>query len=149
MTVALSQAEWKALRDQVCPRGTAPAGVVDRIVTTTDRGLSEADIHRGVVAHLKQRARTGVYWFHPANGEKRDPRTGARLVGLGVRPGVPDIWLLAGGLTYGLELKRVSGRLSDVQKRAHGEIELAGGTVATAYGLDAALEQLERWGLLR
>lgn len=31
--------------------------------------------------------------FHPANGGKRDPREAARLKGLGVRPGVPDVMI--------------------------------------------------------
>lgn len=33
--------------------------------------------------------------FHPANGGKRDPREAARLKGLGVRPGVPDVMIPA------------------------------------------------------
>jgi len=33
--------------------------------------------------------------FHPANGGKRDAREAARLKGLGVRPGVPDVMIPA------------------------------------------------------
>jgi hypothetical protein len=36
-----------------------------------------------------------------------------------------------------------------VQREAHAELAAAGAEIAVATGLDAALEQLERWRLLR
>ena len=72
------------------------------------------------------------------------------MKGLGVRAGVPDLILIAEGRTYGLELKRAKGgRTSDAQRAMIQEIEAAGGVCAVAAGLDAALDQLKAWGLLR
>jgi hypothetical protein len=34
-----------------------------------------------------------AWLFHPANGEKRDKATAARLRMMGVKRGVPDLWL--------------------------------------------------------
>jgi hypothetical protein len=55
------------------------------------------------------------------------------LKGLGVRAGIPDI----------------IARLTAVQRDAHAALSEAGATVETACGLDAALNVLERWGVLR
>jgi hypothetical protein len=59
--------------------------------------------------------------FHPANGGKRDAREAARLKGLGVRPGVPDV-MIPGRDEYGhigiaVELKAGSNTTSDDQER--------------------------------
>lgn len=37
-----------------------------------------------------------AYLFHIPNGEKREPRTAAKLLKIGVRPGVPDVFLAVG-----------------------------------------------------
>lgn len=66
--------------------------------------------------------------FHPANGGRRDAREAARLKGMGVRPGVPDIMipypqvdiaseLVSAGLA--IELKSANGVLTDSQKDWH------------------------------
>lgn len=58
--------------------------------------------------------------FHPANGKRRDKRTAAILFGLGVKRGVPDLWLpVARRGWFGLviEMKRVDGgRVEPEQK---------------------------------
>lgn len=48
-----------------------------------------------------------------------------------------------GGKTYSL------GRVSPAQMAAHDEMRAAGAEIAVATGIDAALAQLEGWGLLR
>jgi hypothetical protein len=62
---------------------------------------------------------------------------------------VPDIIAIRAGHTYGLELKADGGRPSPKQIEAMAAMEAAGATVALAVGLDAALSQLETWGLLK
>lgn len=71
------------------------------------------------------------------------------MKGLGVRAGVPDLILIADGRVYGLELKRAKGgRASPAQMAMQRDLEAAGAVCAIAAGLDAALAQLEAWGLL-
>lgn len=109
----------------------------------------EDAIQRAVFQHLKQRAMPGVYAFHVPNGGKRKPIEASIMKGLGVRAGVPDVIAIYRSHTYALELKSESGVLSQNQKAARNELELAGATWAVAYGIDASIRQLETWGLLR
>jgi hypothetical protein len=112
--------------------------------------LTEQQIHRAVFQHLTARKRQDVFAFHPANGGARSAIEAAIFKGLGVRAGVPDIIAIRSGHCFALELKRDSGgRLSGAQQQTHNEMRAAGVTVAVAYGLDEALGQLTRWGLLR
>jgi hypothetical protein len=113
------------------------------------RRRPEQQDHRAVVQHLQVRAAPGTYWFHPANGGGRSKIEGAIFKGLGVRAGTPDLILIRDGRTYGLELKSSTGRLSPAQIAAHDLMRAAGAEVAVAVGLDQAIDQLERWRLLR
>jgi len=96
---------------------------------------AEQQIQRAVFQHIRARGVPGLFAFHCPNGGYRTRLEGAVLKGMGVVAGVPDIILIDRAKVYGLELK------VDGNKR--------GATVAHAVGLDAALGQLEVWGLLR
>jgi hypothetical protein len=109
----------------------------------------EDAIQRAVFAHLRSRPAPGVFAFHVPNGGKRKPIEAAIMKGLGVTAGVPDIVAIRAGHAYGLELKADGGRLSENQALALAQMERAGATVAVAEGLDAALRQIEAWGLVR
>lgn len=113
------------------------------------RKLSEDQIHRALIAHLKARARPGVVWFHPANGGGRQRVEAARFVGLGVQAGVPDIVIVQGGRALFLEIKTETGRTSPVQQTMHAALRAAGAEVVVARGFVEALRQLETWGLFR
>ena len=71
------------------------------------------------------------------------------MKGLGARAGVPDVIAIKDGHAYALELKSLAGRLSPAQRDVLAALRAAGATVSVAYGLDAALAQLEAWALLR
>lgn len=71
------------------------------------------------------------------------------MKGLGVTAGVPDICVVKGGMALFLELKAEGGKVSPTQAAVHTKIWDAGASVVVATGLDAALEQLERWGALQ
>jgi hypothetical protein len=109
----------------------------------------EDAIQRAVYEHIRLRGVPGLFSFHCPNGGRRSISEAVRFKAMGVRPGVPDVWSLYGSRTYTLELKAPGGRLSKDQIITHEAIETAGGLVATAYSLDAALACLEGWGLLR
>jgi hypothetical protein len=90
-----------------------------------------------------------LFAFHPPNGGYRRPIEAKIFQGMGVISGAPDVFLIHGGQTYALELKSDSGRLTASQVLVQDALRAAGAKVETARGLDAALEQLERWNLLR
>jgi hypothetical protein len=109
----------------------------------------EQALQRAVFHHLAARPVQWVFTFHPANGGARSKIEAAILKGLGVVAGVPDVIAIHNGRVYALELKAERGRLSEAQRRVHDALREAGAEVAVAVGLDEALAQLERWGLLR
>ncbi|MGE0766376.1 MAG: hypothetical protein AB7L90_07925 [Hyphomicrobiaceae bacterium] len=111
--------------------------------------LNESQVQRAVVQHLMSRAVAQVFWFAVPNGGWRTKAEAAILNGHGVIAGVPDLIVIARGLPYGLELKPKHGVLSRVQQETHARMREAGAIVATTYGLDDALRQLETWGVLR
>jgi hypothetical protein len=115
----------------------------------TARRNTEAQIQRAIFQHLDLRGAPDVYAFHPANGGYRSKVTASILKACGVRAGVPDIVAVKDGKTFALELKTDSGRLSEAQQRAHEALRRAGASVAVAFGLDQALTQLKKWGILR
>jgi VRR-NUC domain len=110
----------------------------------------EDAIQRAVFEHLAVRGVPRLFAFHPANGGYRLPVEAARLRGLGVRPGVPDLIAIhTAGQVYAIELKREGGRATDAQLQAIEDIRAAGGHAQICQGLDDALAVLEEWGLLR
>ena len=115
----------------------------------TRNRLTEEAIQRTVFAHLRMRGASGVFAFHPANGGYRRPTEAARLKGLGVRAGVPDVIAIHRGHVYALELKTEHGKATEGQLQAIEDIRAAGGHAQICHGLDRALAALEGWGLLR
>jgi hypothetical protein len=113
------------------------------------RSRPEDQIQRAIFQHLKARKAPGTFAFHVPNGGKRKPIEAAILKGLGVVAGVPDIIAIRSGHTFALELKAEGGTPSEKQITTMAELQAAGATVALAVGLDAAIAQLETWGLLR
>jgi hypothetical protein len=116
------------------------------------RYIEQQRVHVPLVAHLRRRAKPGVLWWHCPSGAYygEGSRQGALMKALGARPGVSDLVLLHRGQFYALELKRLKGgRESAHQHQFLADVVEAGGMVAIAHGLDEALEQLERWGLIR
>jgi hypothetical protein len=110
---------------------------------------AEQTIQAAVCEHLRQRAQTNVFWFHPANGGLRSKTEARIFAGLGVTPGVPDLLAVHQSRIFGLEIKAPGGRLTAVQRSAHEALRNAGATVATTCSLDDAVRTLEAWGLLR
>src|SRR5262249_48152517 len=108
-----------------------------------------AAIQRCVFQHLRTRAAPGVFAFHPANGGYRKPIEAAIMKGLGVVPGVPDVFIVHNGHCFAMELKAEGGRASDKQLECVAAVREAGAFTCFAEGLDRALACLESWGILR
>jgi hypothetical protein len=105
----------------------------------------EQQIQRAVLEHHKLHHAPDIFWLHVGNGGYRTPIEAKVLKSLGITAGVPDLILIRGGKTYGLELKAHGGRLSPAQCTAHMLMRAAGAEVEVAIGLDAVLRQLESW----
>jgi hypothetical protein len=133
------------------PNLDGPAEVVTAELSgaPSRRRRPEQQLQRAVLQHLELRSAPNVYWFHVGNGGWRTPIEAKVFKSLGVKPGVPDLILIRGGKTYGLELKADKGRLTPVQATAHVLMRAAGAEVEVAVGIDAALRTLEAWRLLK
>src|SRR5262245_27424011 len=112
------------------------------------RRRPEQDLQRAVLEHLELYSVPNCDWFHVGNGGWRSPVEAKVLKSLGVRPGVPDLILIRDGQTFGLELKTEIGKLTSVQRTAHVLMRAAGAEVEVAYGIDEAIELLQRWQIL-
>ena len=110
----------------------------------------ELSHHIAVADVLRRFARDDVIWFHPANGERRDKRTAAKLRAMGVQPGAPDFVIVIAGKIHLLEMKRPGGAKPSAAQNAFMDRAISAGCVtAVAYGIDAALDKLNAWGALR
>lgn len=109
----------------------------------------EQQIQRAVFQHLATRKAKGTFAFAVPNGGYRRPIEAAIMKSMGTVAGVPDLICIRDGKTFALELKAGGGKPSAKQIETMAAMEAAGATVATATGLDAAIAQLESWGILR
>lgn len=129
-------------------KGVAPAGP------------SEFQIHCAVIDYFRHGRAKGWLVLHPANGGERPAvyrngrrvsPEGGRLQRMGQKKGASDL-LFAGppnGQLHALELKRRNEKLSRDQETFFDEVRAAGGKVAWADNVDAALEILREWGAVR
>lgn len=109
----------------------------------------EQQIQKAVVQHLRLRGVKGLVFFHVPNGGRRSAHEGAIFKSLGVRAGVSDLILVHEGKIFAMELKAPGGRATEAQMAFQSDIDAAGAFTAMPEGIDAALQTLEAWGLLR
>lgn len=113
----------------------------------------EQDIQKAVVAHLRQRGKPGLVFWHTPNGVRGGGRRhyiqGAIQKGMGVRAGVSDIIAVHKGKIFALELKAPGGGATEAQLEFIADMERAGAFTCVAEGIDRAIAVLEQWQLLR
>jgi hypothetical protein len=104
-----------------------------------------------------------VEWWHTPNGGLRDIKTAAKFKAMGVRPGVADFFFTWGepvsvvgepkvqtfARNLFLELKRRGGDLSEAQEQFRDSVTAKGSWYEVADSIDAAVEILKRYGVLR
>lgn len=87
--------------------------------------------------------------FHIANGGKRTITEAKRFKAMGVKAGVPDLFLpVPRGRYHGLwiEMKRTQdGKVSENQKWWIGALNSLGYSAQVAYGAEQAIRQLEEY----
>ena len=86
--------------------------------------------------------------LHFANGGRRGKLEACLLKGMAVRPGAPDLVLLApvaGKAGLALEVKSPDGRVSPAQKEMLALFSTQGWATAVAYSLDEAIGAITRY----
>ena len=123
----------------------------------------ERDIHEACAAALDALLVPPALWFtYPAGASQLSPQQQARHSRIGLKCGLPDLWVLHQGV-YCIELKRPGGQLSKTRlgrtRRGSprvlvGQVDmfpnlLAAGVkdIAVCHSVDEMLKALARWGI--
>lgn len=109
----------------------------------------EASLQMTVCEHLRLRGCDGLLYFHPCNEGKRSAAEGARLLKMGMLPGIADLVISIPGqpLSF-LELK-AKGEKQTPEQIAFGTWAIeTGRRYAIANNIDAALAVLVEWGAM-
>jgi len=124
----------------------------------------ERDIHEACARALDHLLAPPAVWFsYPAGASELSPQQHARHSRIGLKRGLPDIFVLYGRV-YCIELKRPGGRLSKTRlgRTARGAPrELLGqedmfprliataavAEIAIAHSVEEVLAHLQRWGV--
>lgn len=109
------------------------------------RAAPEAAIQRAIRERLMW---LGLFSAHVPNEGRRDPRTGKRLRGEGMRAGFPDLIVIGRGNTAYLEVKAPGGRLSQRQIECHADMRLRGAFIRVVTSQDEAVAACREAGLL-
>lgn len=114
------------------------------------RRHDEDDLQRSIVQFLRVALPDDATFYHPANGGLRSKVAAARLVGLGVRAGVPDLvieWRGPPHRSIYIELKTIKGTLSEHQKQFHKKLIHCGCEVLTCRSLQCVESGLIELGI--
>lgn len=125
---------------------------------------SERDIHEACAIALDRLLLPPALWFcYPAGATQLSPQQMARYSRMGLKRGMPDLWVLHRGV-YCVELKRKGGRLSKTylartrrgsprilagQEEVFPQLIASGGVtgIVVAHSVDEMLDALEGWGV--
>jgi hypothetical protein len=119
--------------------------------------LREQQIQRALCQHLDTRGVSGLVWFAVPNGNKLGGKISAKGIaiqgsinkGIGVKAGTADLIFLHDSKFFALELKVGKNRPTEKQLEFIDRVNAAGGYACWCSGLDAALQILKNWRLLR
>ena len=125
----------------------------ERIATATllperpPRRHLEDDLQRQVVAFLRLALPADAVFYHPANGGQRHKKAAARMVGLGLVAGIPDLALICAGRPIFVELKTPRGQLSVAQRSIHGKLRYCGADVLVCRSVEGVANALAELGV--
>jgi hypothetical protein len=111
------------------------------------RAHLEDDLQRQVCQYLRWSLPADAEFFAVPNGGKRHSKAAARLVGQGVRAGLPDLCVVYRGATIFIELKTARGVLSEAQRQMHRKLGYCGCTVLVCRSLGGVECSLRELGL--
>ena len=84
---------------------------------------------------------------HVANGENRNPVTGALLKRMGMRRGVEDLQFIWDGIHYAIEIKIPGAYQSPYQKEREAAVVAAGGFYAVSRSTQDIDDLLAHWNI--
>jgi len=113
----------------------------------TARLRAEDSLHIAVADYLRLALLPSVWWT-TIDLSYHGPIRGARLKRMGVRAGLPDVWLLYAAVLYLIELKAAKGRESDAQRLCAQDMAAAGLMHrAVCRSVEGVRDTLVAWGV--
>jgi hypothetical protein len=104
--------------------------------------------HRAIAAHLRLRlAPPWMFWSTPNQRGTRKGWEQAILAALGVRPGIPDLFVAGEGRVIGVEVKASKGSLSPAQRDTIAALAAAGIPTVIVRSVDEAEAVLRQMGV--
>lgn len=125
--------------------GVVTATVWERNVAR--RAHPEDDLQRGLVKFLRWALPADATVFAIPNGGRRHAKEAARMAGLGVTAGVPDLLCVFRGRAIFIELKSAHGRLSETQRQMMRKLDYCGCPVIVARSIVEVEVQLREIGV--
>ncbi len=107
----------------------------------------EAALHRSVARYLDVALPPDAFWWHTPNGGKRGKIEAAQFKAMGVKAGIPDLFILHQGKLHAIELKAEKGTVRASQKDAAYKLMLAGCTTHVCRSVAAVEEALRLNGV--
>ncbi len=96
----------------------------------------EERLQNAVVQYFAVALPGDVLFWHTPNGGRRSPSEGARFKRMGVKAGIPDLFLLHCGKLCAIELKTKGGRVEKAQKAMHARLAELGCPVAVCRSIE-------------
>lgn len=107
---------------------------------------NEELLQRAVSQFLDRALPQNAVWWHTPNGGARTAAEAGIFKALGVKPGIPDIFILYCGTLHGLELKAPPRKPTPLQIGMGALLVDAGAKWAWADNIEDVEAQLRAWG---
>ena len=111
------------------------------------RRHEEDELQRSIVDYARWALPQNALLFAVPNGGKRHKREAQRLVGLGVRAGIPDLILWHDSHTLGIEVKLRNTYLSPHQRQMHDRMKVCGVPAVVVRSLDEFIATVQSFGV--
>ena len=109
---------------------------------------SEEELHRAVAQYLERSTYPHeCLWWHTPNGGGRGPAEGGILKAMGVKAGIPDLFILRNGLLFGIELKSEDGNVSPSQGAMIMALDHHNVPVVVCRSIDEVEAALRQWSI--
>lgn len=102
----------------------------------------ELQIHIATLIHAWALSRPYVWWTGIDHAARLSPRYGRDRKMRGIKPGIPDFYILARGKSVWLEAKSETGKVMPSQQKVHEQIHASNGYVFVVRRLDDVWEVL-------
>lgn len=111
------------------------------------RRHDEERLQRSIVQYARWALPQNAMLIAIPNGGKRHDKAAARLVGMGVTAGAPDLQLWFRGQTLGIEVKLPGTYLSPSQRQMHARMERCGINCIVVRSLDEFVAHMRAFGV--